>query len=593
MSSNGLKIFHINTRSIFNKISLIQNLYRDVDILCCTETWLDNRINDKLVELNDKIIFRCDRHTNISDFRKNTFGGGVCVYIAKPFSSFSNKISHHTLVCKDFEIITISIDKPNFRKMLVVCVYKPPSGKIENCITFLKQILSDPEFIKREIWILGDFNVDLLKRNDPRVISLQAFSKSKGLEQKILEITRPNRQSGSCIDLIMTNCAFVQSSGTLDDYVSDHYTVYCIRKKHKENKECYLKSARQYRNYNHDDFVNLLRAKNWTLYDNMKDLDQQWIFIKQAALEILSIMCPYKTVHVRKSSTPWITPDIFNSIKAKQDLIRIYKATKTHDTLNRMRVLRNELNSKIDKAKAAYIVNKLHLYGKHPKKFWRIINDMIKHTNAADISTMEFKNSQGIKVTKDEIPDFMNNYFATIAERTSDPNKVVYVNRQNDVHVQFDFEPPTVIELEFIVKEINDDMTSCVEGLNMKMCKRLIEAIPEKILLLYANSMFKGEFPTEWSMADVTLLPKTGDLTNPGNWRPISNTNIFSKILEKLVQRQMSNYIFNNEIISSCQYGFVPKRSTHEAVFNPFQTANANMVHICTINILYRHTFNI
>ena len=67
--------------------------------------------------------------------------------------------------------------------------------------------------------------------------------------------------------------------------------------------------------------------------------------------------------------------------------------------------------------------------------------------------------------------------------------------------------------------------------------------------------MFKGEFPTEWSMADETLLPKTGDLTNPGNWRPISNTNIYSKILEKLVQRQMSNYIFNNEIISSCQYG--------------------------------------
>ena len=26
---------------------------------------------------------------------------------------------------------------------------------------------------------------------------------------------------------------------------------------------------------------------------------------------------------------------------------------------------------------------------------------------------------------------------------------------------------------------------------------------------------------------------------------------------------------------------------------NPFQTANANMVHICTINVLHHHTFNI
>ena len=170
-------------------------------------------------------------------------------------------------------------------------------------------------------------------------------------------------------------------------------------------------------------------------------------------------------------------------IKAKQELIRIYKANRNQETLPRMRVLRNELNCKIDKAKASHIVNKLHLYGKHAKKFWRIINDMIKQTSMADISTMEFKYSQGNEVMKDNIPDFMNNYFATIAEKNSDLNKVVYVNRQNDVQVQFDFEPPTVIELEYIIKEINEDMSSCVEGLNMKMCKRQIEAIPEKFLL--------------------------------------------------------------------------------------------------------------
>ena len=77
--------------------------------------------------------------------------------------------------------------------------------------------------------------------------------------------------------------------------------------------------------------------------------------------------------------------------------------------------------------------------------------------------------------------------------------------------------------------------------------------------------MYKGQFPRKWTKAEVTLLPKSGDLTNPGNCRPISNPNIFSKILEKLVYRQMSNFIFTNEI-SECQYGFVPRRSTHEAV---------------------------
>ena len=48
----------------------------------------------------------------------------------------------------------------------------------------------------------------------------------------------------------------------------------------------------------------------------------------------------------------------------------------------------------------------------------------------------------------------------------------------------------------------------------------------------------------------VTLLPKSGAQTHPGNWRPISNTCIFSKILEKLVHKQLTNYIMTNGLLS-------------------------------------------
>ena len=526
MTQNGLKLYHVNTRSIYNKIAKIQTLYSDVDILCCTETWLDNRVSDKLVELKDKTIFRIDRFSNVLDFRKNVYGGGVCIYVAKPFSLFSQKIIQYSISCKDYEIVTVSIKKPNFRHMLIICVYKPPTGKIENCISFIRQILSDRIYSEREIWILGEYNTDLLKRNDPNVIQLQSFSKKLGLSQKINEITRPNKRGSSCIDLIMTNSPFIKTSGVLNDYVSDHYTVFCVRKKIRENRECDTKFSRQYKNYNHDHFVKLLQ-KDWTEYDGMIDTNDQWLFIKNLAMEILSIMCPYKTVHVRKQSTPWITPDIFRMIKEKQNTVKAYKIDKDPDILTRMRILRNELNTKIDKAKAVYIENRLKLYGKHPKKFWRIINDLIKQDSTVDISNIELRDSAGDIVPTNSVPIFLNQYFATIAEKTSDRTKVKYENKNCDMPIQFDFEPPTLIELEYIVEDFNDDMSSCVDGLNMKMCKRIIGAIPKKCLLLYANSMFYGQFPKEWTTANVTLLPKQGDLTNPGNWRPISNTNVF------------------------------------------------------------------
>ena len=85
--------------------------------------------------------------------------------------------------------------------------------------------------------------------------------------------------------------------------------------------------------------------------------------------------------------------------------------------------------------------------------------------------------------------------------------------------------------------------------------------------MIFANSMFSGIFPAEWATSTVKLLPKAGDLSNPGNWRPISMTNVFAKILEKLVHRQVLNYFQENDIINENQFGFLPGKSTHEAIF--------------------------
>ena len=69
---------------------------------------------------------------------------------------------------------------------------------------------------------------------------------------------------------------------------------------------------------------------------------------------------------------------------------------------------------------------------------------------------MDFKDSSDVTIPKEDIPNFLNNYFAKIAEKTSNPNNVFYGNRNNDVHVNFDFEPPTLIQLDYIIKEYSD-----------------------------------------------------------------------------------------------------------------------------------------
>ena len=80
--------------------------------------------------------------------------------------------------------------------------------------------------------------------------------------------------------------------------------------------------------------------------------------------------------------------------------------------------------------------------------------------------------------------------------------------------------------------------------------------------------MFQGIFPVSWTLSYVTLLPKNGDKTLANNWRPISQTILYAKILEKIVHRQILKYFSDNAVISQYQFGFLPEKSTQEAVFN-------------------------
>ena len=69
-------------------------------------------------------------------------------------------------------------------------------------------------------------------------------------------------------------------------------------------------------------------------------------------------------------------------------------------------------------------------------------------------------------------------------------------------------------------------------------------------------------------MGYVNLLPKQGRLSNPSNWRPITQTNLFGKSLERIVHRHLLSYFTEHQVITAQQYGFLPGRSTHEAIFD-------------------------
>ena len=75
---------------------------------------------------------------------------------------------------------------------------------------------------------------------------------------------------------------------------------------------------------------------------------------------------------------------------------------------------------------------------------------------------------------------------------------------------------------------------------------------------------------------------KSGDLTNPGDWRPIKQTCIPAIILEKIVHKRFMRILDNNNFLNGNQYGLIKGRSTQQATFNLapdlYRNLNSNLI---------------
>jgi hypothetical protein len=83
---------------------------------------------------------------------------------------------------------------------------------------------------------------------------------------------------------------------------------------------------------------------------------------------------------------------------------------------------------------------------------------------------------------------------------------------------------------------------------------------------VFTAMIAEGFVPAEFKRARVTALFKSGNRTDPENYRPISVGSLFSLILEKIVCHRIANYLETNFILSSQQFGFRRGSCTSHAV---------------------------
>ena len=102
-----------------------------------------------------------------------------------------------------------------------------------------------------------------------------------------------------------------------------------------------------------------------------------------------------------------------------------------------------------------------------------------------------------------------------------------------------------------------------LDKISNKILKLAAPVIYKSLTDLFNFSITSGEFPSDWKVAKVCPLFKSGEKCNANNYRPISVLPSIARVFEIILFEQIYRHLSNNKLLYSRQSGF---RSLHSTV---------------------------
>ena len=121
--------------------------------------------------------------------------------------------------------------------------------------------------------------------------------------------------------------------------------------------------------------------------------------------------------------------------------------------------------------------------------------------------------------------------------------------------------------ITIVSKPTQKTSTDC-NDMNMSFVKNIIYLVVQPFTYICHLSFATGIFSDAMKIAKVIPIHKTGAKDEINNHRPISLLQQFYKILEKLFDDRLEQFICKNNILTDCQFGFRTGRSSSVAIVN-------------------------
>ena len=562
----GMKCFHLNTRGLWNNFAFISEILssnRRIDIFSLSET----HITDTACEPEE--LFNIDGYTFVSKPRSTGQGGGVGIYIADSV----NWIRRYDLEKSEIECIWIELSPHKAKSILLCTIYRPPdSSKYlhRNFEYYFSEMLAFANHNSIEIIIMGDINVNYLKANDN--VEIKASLSLNGFKQLLKTATRTQGESATLIDIIATtNPSVISDIAVIPCSFSDHDIIGCVRKLNHFKYNSKQINCRDYRNYDATELRNDLLLSDWTDFNNCSDVNIAWMYMRNILLKSFDKFVPKIVKRIRGKPCPWVTTDLKGKMNTRDQLLRKSRKSKLYTDIDAYKSKRNEVNKLVRKAKLNYHKKLLDESSNDPNRFWKAIKKLFpgKSTNPPPPT---FKINETDTTDSTLISNGFCSYFTNIISHLKTSafklRDCVWIQQKQTTsytNKTFKFRKVTAIQIDNLLNKLKRKKSTGLDGIPPSLLRDCSSVIAAPLSHIINLSMSTGVYPTDWKRSKIIPVYKSGSNNNIENYRPISVIPAISKIAEKVIHSQLTNYLEENSLINDDQFGFRRLRSTEHA----------------------------
>ena len=574
-SSNNLLVIGLNVQTCGAKVDKLKAFLDELlvsncklpDVLALQETCIPNGTTPAVIPGYHPILFNS---------RSISRGGGVGLLVKDNISFHLNQ-ELSFFIDRVFESIAITIILCG-RKVTVISIYKPPSSPLltnnellDGFLINLHKLLS---IAPSNSIISMDSNINLMLKTSCSIKLIDTFE-GWGFTNCINLATRFNQTGATLIDQIFLNTNLLGKSGVILTDLSDHLPTYISLDFRKSSDKPNNKTMRRiFSKENYDLFRNSLSQLNWESVTELQDTNlamNQFFSIWEINFDLCF---PKKKVVINRNYiklNEFFTQGLLVSRRVKNDLYRklLFERSQTNELTYKR--YRNIYNRVVKTAKKLFFKEKIDS-NCNPKEAWHYLNVAAGRSSSKNSSINSINMNGEVVYDSVKMADKFTNFFSSITDNIVNEIPPTNTSFESFLPPQnenfFEFSSLNENKVLEIIKNLEPKTSLDINGVSCVLLKKVSDILAKPLTHILNLSLRDGIFPESLKVSRTCPIYKSGSKSDVNNYRPISCLPIISKVFEKAVYSQLSNFLSMNNILHQNQYGFQKGKSTLHPLIN-------------------------